>query len=259
MKTSAKPYIGVTGFIDRSQVEQVLLACEYALTTHQLMVGVAVNLETLQGHESSHWPERFPAISEISGIFVDHKKVINLVHFSWGRKGKPLYHDEQAKAVSRLMSHTGKNCHGIQFNMIWPAVEAIRVAAEDYGVRVLQIGKTAIEKANFDPETVAEMLLPYGELVTDILFDMSAGHGKEMDTQSAIPFLRQIQKHNPHLRVGMAGGLYAGNVAEKISPFVRLFSSLNIDAEGKLMGENGKLYMESVCRYVEQAQRTFDQ
>ncbi len=77
-----RSYIGVTGFVERAQVEQAL-ASTPDNSSRLLMVGVLASRKSLQRIPiSPKWRAQYPDHLEIGDIFCESKKALNLVHYS---------------------------------------------------------------------------------------------------------------------------------------------------------------------------------
>lgn len=106
------PYIGVTGFMNDNEVHGVLEVFDESVSA-RLMVGVLVSDTTLGGQSNKH-SHSFPKREEISNIFVDDPRVLNLLHFNTHNR------DELLAQLRTGMKYGGPNCHGFQLNVAWP-------------------------------------------------------------------------------------------------------------------------------------------
>ncbi len=240
------PYIGVTGFMSREQVEAALVDFPFSPFI-KLMVGVLVSDKTLSGVPNSY-PNSFPRPDDIADIFVDDPRVLNLVHYNT--------HDQKglARQLDTVFEIAGPNCHGAQLNISWPNVEELKLlhyAWRDKQI-VLQLGRVAFE-AKQSPEVVAKYLGIYKHLIDYILFDMSGGFGVEINIGLATDCYGEYLKQglNRHFGFGLAGGLDAEGIARLI-PLFRTSQTLSIDAQGKLRSSD-QLDLEKVRAYIQAA------
>ena len=132
------PYIGVTGFMSRAEVEEALEVVPQD-AIRRLMVGVLMSDKTLAGQENK-WPGRYPKREAVADIFVDDPRVLNLVHYNTHEPKSLCW---QLKEVTEL---AGPNLDGFQLNMAWPPITQLRNYVEEYPEKliVLQIGHTAM-------------------------------------------------------------------------------------------------------------------
>jgi len=243
---STTPYIGVTGFMSRAQVEAALEGFPFSPFV-KLMVGVLVSDKTLSGVPNSH-PNSFPHPDDIAEIFVDDPRVLNLVHYNT--------HDQKglARQLDRLFDTAGPNCHGVQLNITWPNIEELKLfhAAWRDKVIVLQLGKEAFE-AKQSPEIVAKYLSYYKYLIDYLLFDMSGGFGVEIDIDLASDTIGQYLRQglSKHFGFGLAGGLDSEKLA-MLAPLLRTMQTISIDAQGRLRSDD-QLDLEKVKAYIRAA------
>jgi len=79
---SVKPYIGITGFTKREEVEFALKVFPRN-SNRKLMVGVLATYKSLRGIPMKpKWAKQTPNPEKIKDIFSNDERVINLVHFS---------------------------------------------------------------------------------------------------------------------------------------------------------------------------------
>lgn len=241
------PYIGVTGFMFASQVEQILKNQNINPSTigRRLMVGVLVSSKTLQGLENK-WPMRYPKIKDLGTIFSSDPSCLNLIHFSSDHPGS-LY-DE----LMKITELAGPYLHGFQLNIPWPDKEQLLKYKEFYpGMQlVLHLGVEAFEEKEHDITKVYKAVVEYGELIDYILLDMSAGKGTPLDSNIIENLVSEFTPLG-YLGVGVAGGLHAGNIQQKLFDIVVKYPDVSTDAEGKLQSENEGLNFYEVRRYLE--------
>ncbi len=242
------PYVGVTGFMTRSQAEVSLASYSRDLSIpHQLMVGVLVSSKTMRG-EPNKWPRRYPKFADIAGIFVNNPKALNLIHYS---TDFPDTIDSQLNYMAD--EFMGAHLHGFQLNMRWPAVAKLRAFHKDterkYRI-VLQVGGEAMKQCDNDPWEVASMVLQYGNLIDDVLIDPSGGLGRPFDTQKALRYLRAIRDSGLEVNLGIAGGLGPQQMRH-LEPIVEEFPHVSFDAEGRLRDpETDELNVPYVLAYL---------
>lgn len=240
MKSKLGQYIGITGFTQRPQVEALLpMIPENRL----MMCGLLVSGKSIRGTKSGAKAKRYPQRALIDAVFVDHPRIVNLIHYAQGREGSAIDFD--------VMNQV-KHLHGYQLNMVWPDPDYIEKHIPN-GMRiVLQIGKTAYEKCSRNPLAVAKRVVEY-TTVTDVLFDQSGGNGEALNKFESADVLQAIYEAAPYLGLGVAGGLDHNNTVHRLRPLFKDFSFLSIDAESGLRDENDELNLAKCKLYLQQA------
>ena len=250
-----KPYIGITGFMGRDEVKwawdafkKTRLAPDY-----MLMVGVLASLKTLYGH-TNKWPNRYPAVKDISGIFIQDSGMLNLVHYN-SKNTDMLF--VQLMALTELIGPESFN--GFQLNIAWPSeLEILAYKAHYPGKKiVLQVGRNAFEMIENSPGKLVGRMVIYVGLVDYILLDPSGGEGKTLDPEKMQDYLIAIKESGFHnIGVGVAGGL-SQDTLYLLKPLLKQISYLSIDAEGRLRNENDHLDMGFVEGYIRKAVEIF--
>ena len=223
---SQRPYIGVTGFMSRGEVEAALEARgrRTAQAGRKLMVGVLASSKTLAGNKNK-FPNRTPKVEDIAGIFPNEKWTLNLIHYA---TDEPETLGEQ---LNRLVDLGGPYLEGFQLNVPWP--DPMHLKSFKHMRIVLQVGKRALEAMGNDHQRVAEQLVAYRGLISDVLVDASGGLGLKLDPEAAWFHLRAIAERHPSLGLGIAGGL-SGETVGELATLMHDFPHLSFDAEGRL-------------------------
>ena len=245
------PYIGITGFCSRSEIDSVLAALP-AEPNRLLMCGVLLSNALLSGQPSDA-PNRCPVPDAIAGIFSDDPRCLNLVHY------RPQPGADVADALTRATEVGGPNCHGVQINATrgapWPDPDALSIYLERCQPTrvVFQAGREAMESVNHQPEALARRCAEYSGLVTDVLVDASEGLGIPLDAARSAEYLQAIRSTTPGLGLVVAGGLHADNIAELLSPLLPEWSAVSIDAEGRLRDADDHLVLADAADYLRAA------
>jgi len=200
------------------------------------------------------------ACPECSGEGPRFKRV-NLVHYATGGVGSEPYEIGSdmrlAEALTRAMAYGGPRCDGLQINCAWPDPRGIKLfrAGYPYARLVLQLGPGALGTMQYRPRAIAERVRDdYGDLVTDVLVDVSGGRGVQIEgfVERAGLIVEDLRRHG-EWRVGIAGGL----CAETLAPWgSALRSGRSIDAEGRLRDDadgGGNLDLVKVGTYLRAA------
>jgi hypothetical protein len=244
-----KPYIGITGFVSRQEVE-AMLALMPAEGRHKLMVGVLVSSKSLCG-VANRWPNRYSEVEEIQSIFVDHPCALNLIHFNFKKDLGGKLSDEMAI----LMNIAGPACHGFQLNIPWPSLDELRLFRNEYPnvVIVLQIGSRAFERVR-NPDVMASLINAYSRHIDYVLLDPSCGFGQPLNQAQLLYYLESIYQPSLGIGYGVAGGLSAGTF-HLIPEIVKRYPDICIDTEGLLRDEEDRLNLDEAGDYLREALR----
>lgn len=246
MGKKSGPYVGVTGFMSRIEVNQALAMVPQE-STRRLMVGVLVSSKTLAGQQNK-WPGRYPKRAAIASIFVNDPRALNLVHYN------TEYTETLFSQLIAITTIAGHSLHGFQLNIAWPPISQL----EDYWkvfpekFLVLQIGSKAIAQVE-SIERFTELVGAYLPMINAILIDSSGGKGKPLDPIKGAEHLSAVA-HYPTLGLGIAGGL-GPTTLHLLDPLIQEFPDISIDAEGKLRTPQSKdaLRVEAMQAYLEKA------
>lgn len=243
------PYIGVTGFMYRSDIEACLAAMEGV--PRLLMVGILVSLKSLCGKTTKR-PRRYPSTRSFSDLFLDHPQALNLVHYNTDRPGS------LAGQLTALMVMAGPNCHGVQLNIAWPDLDQLKIFREEFPQArvVLQCGAQALERVA-GPFSFLDELRPYvyAKVIDDVLLDPSGGLGRPFEPAVLGPYLETMQREvtsDTPFGMGVAGGLSASTL-DLVAPLLQQCPDLNFDAEGRLRDAQDDLDLDQACLYLKQS------
>lgn len=244
------PYIGITGFMSLVDAQRVLETISID-TERLLMIGVLASLKTVKGIQNK-WPNRYPSMAAIAGIFPEHPLALNLIHYSTKEV------DTLVEQLIAMADFGGVNLHGFQLNVIWPAPAILRAYRKQEATKqiVLQIGSRAFELVNHSPEQLAAKVAEYEGLVEYVLLDQSGGYGSLIDPERASDYLRALKANSLSMSLGIAGGL-SPDAISVIEPLAKEFPNLSIDAEGRLRTAEGHLDLELASQYVSKALAIF--
>ncbi len=245
-----EPYIGVTGFTARWEVEHVIQSLN--ASSQKLMVGVLASEKTLNGMMNRH-PRRFPLVETIPSLFLPDLRCLNLIHYSTDSP------DTLATQLATLTAIGGPNLHGFQLNVPFVPPNEIAQHMKKFPKHriVLQIGPRMLSDLN--PDQLAEHLKSTKYEVTDLLLDASAGRGIGTDWARELAYLRAIRGTNQALvGAGLAGGLDAYGV-KGLAPLISEFHGLlSIDAEGRLRDNDDRFDCGKAVDYVKSASEMMD-
>ncbi|MCK5044869.1 hypothetical protein KAR26_04055 [Candidatus Parcubacteria bacterium] len=246
-----KPYIGITGFMSSDEALHILNSVPFRAGP-LVMIGVLASLKTIRGVKNK-WPNRYPTMDRIAGIFPDHPLALNLIHYNTKEK------DTLANQLIAMTEIGGVNLHGFQLNIAWPSLDVLHAYREAYPTKqiVLQIGEQAFEMVNHSPEQLASRVVEYDGLVEYVLLDPSGGYGKPFDSEHIRQYLLALREKNLDICFGFAGALSPATI-NLVEPLVKEFSRLSIDAEGCLRTPKDHLDLNLASEYLRRAFLIFD-
>jgi len=248
-----KPYIGITGFMDRTEVEHILQDILPAIS-RRIMIGVLATLNTLRGRPAKR-PNRYPPVQRIRDIFTDHPAALNLIHYATDGR------DTLADQLLEMTEAGGPRLHGFQLNIAWPDPDQLwrYLTKHPDKMIVLQVGGRAFEAVRHSPERLAQKLADeYYGLIDHVLLDLSGGHGRPLDAGTMGDFLRAVRAGNRETGLGIAGGLGPESVVSILDGLPGEFPDLCVDAEGRLRDENDDLDLGRAGAYLWLALQLFD-
>lgn len=255
-----KPYIGITGFMNREQVQAVLDQLDLIgfPSTHRLMVGVLVSPKSLRREALKDiWRNKYPDPYQLGTIFVRDPRALNLVHYN---TKEPNLADQLARVVDLT-----PNIDGFQLNIVWPDPAELRLFRERHSEMkiVLQIGPKVLASHDSGCPQWLELhdrLRRYRGLVDYLLLDGSGGVGIELDTDyfSQIIFGLSIFS-DIRFMLGIAGGLSEESVVRLISPVLKICPDMSWDAQGCLRTLDDQLDLEKCTGYLAASSRLIEQ
>jgi hypothetical protein len=248
-----KPYVGITDFAAKEQVETMLAVFTEAfpLGNRNLMVGTMMSYKTLNNLPTK-WAGIFPSTSDqFRDIYPSCRDLLlNTLHYADydGITTK----DDLSRAIM-IVGHRGPfsppAIDALQLDMIWPSEQIIwhgiskanslieESTKDDNPLRdlkvILQVGSKAMEVLDNDPKKIAAKIAWYGKVIHCVLFDRSGGLGKKMDADLLRSYIAETKAVCPNISIAVAGGL-GPDTMDLIVPLVAEFPDISIDAQGKL-------------------------
>lgn len=250
MCVDRRPYVGVTGFMSRDEVEAVITNAGFSnyLPGGRLMVGVLLSDKTLYRGTNKH-PNIFPKVEDIANIFTDTSGLLNLLHYSTHSSGSDNLRGELFGALRA----GGPNCNGFQLNIAWPDHVVLREVKHSHPeiTIVLQIGSKAFELVGNSPAGLVGRLREYVGVVDYILLDPSGGLGFSFDHDITLRYIEALVLSglDQSFGIGVAGGLHSGNL-DRLSLLMRIYPQLSFDAQGQLRDAEGNLDLEEASLFV---------
>jgi hypothetical protein len=247
------PYIGITGITNKAEYDHLveLYNRKAKNSSPLLMMGVLVSYKSLNDQPTT---TRYPNRRDLFSIFNnDNPRILNFIHYT----SKVL--DTLFDQVFMAISYCGGDevVNGIQFNIPFPDIQVLNQLKEQYhGIKLVFQANNAVLSNPFS-QTLTQ-LIQYEKCVDYMLLDISGGTGKEFDPGSYFDLIFALEKLLPQMRFGIAGGLNAENLEEKISMIIQNFKHVSIDSEGKLRDENDMLDLEKASQYLEKALSVYE-
>ena len=273
-----KPYLGVTDFASKQQVDAMLSVFTEAfpLKNRHLMVGTMMSYKTLNGLPTK-WAAAFPKAEEFSDIYSsNHELLLNTLHYA---DYEDLTHPRDLTRAIMIAGHRGPfsptTIQALQLDMPWPSAALIQEAIsnaqslidestkEENSLRnlkvILQIGSVAMDRVDNNPQRVSKKISDYGDTIHCVLFDRSGGLGKKMDSDLLRAYILETKTNCPNVSVAVAGGL-GPDTMELVVPLVKEFPDISIDAQGKLRRSGNALdpiELDLVEMYIRKSGKVF--
>lgn len=248
------PYIGVTDFTSRDQVEQVKKHIPNHIN-RRLHVGAMTSYKT-QNYipTSAGWEKIWLPSHALQQLFVDDDQVYNVIHYA------DYGHTDTSRAPTTVFDlvHAwdmcGPHVHAIQLDMVWPEESLIREFKHVVPTSqiILQVSSTALEFS--DPHVDwREVLGPYEQLVDYVLIDTGMGKGIVFDPSKALERVEgAIQVGFDPDRIVVAGGL-GPDTYTNLKLILDIYPDVSCDAQGRLRSSHNSrdpLNLQRVEQYV---------
>lgn len=201
----------------------------------KVMVGIMAGHFTLRPDAAGGEGQRvvFPSREEMANGFTDDPDVLNTVHFA------DLYRSQEVQTLFEdlelVVEYGGEHLHAIQLDVTWPAVDDVDRFKDKHPdlTVVLQLGQSAFDMVDHDPQRMVDELDKYGDSIDYVLLDLSMGKGKAMQGEELLSALRAIRHELPGLGLAVAGGL-GPDTMHLLEPIAQEFPDISIDAQGRL-------------------------
>lgn len=245
----SKPYIGVTDFTSRSQVERA----KAAITgNRRLHVGVMTSFKVQRGIPTSKgWENVWLNPRGIQELFINDPDVYNVIHYA------DYDHTELDRAPTtvedllRAWDMSGRYVNAIQLDMVWPRVEMLEefLHCRPQAELILQVSSKAIE---FAKGYWTEELDKYAGLVDYVLLDAGMGRGTTFDPTDILSQLEYVSWDFTNDQIAVAGGL-GPDTYQNLKPILDEYPEVSCDAQGRLRPSHNALDpldMDLVEKYI---------
>jgi|SRR3989344_2275143 len=250
-----KPYIGITGLMTPQESRVLLRRFDMIFLdgSRQLQVGVLASSKTLS-LQGNKYPNRYPRVAEIRGIFQEHHCAFNVLHYSTDEPETLRY---QLMMLANEIA--GPFLHGLQLNIAWPEQRQLRdfhAATKNKYRIILQLGKRAINDMRRNASAIATNVASYQGVVSAVLIDESGGTGHFVeDMRFAHDLIMALKKHATEIDIGYAGGLRSGTLHLARS-LLADYPELNLDAESGVRDlESDDLDLFEAVDYIKACRR----
>jgi len=266
-----KPYIGVTGIEEPSQLEGMIETfSKKHIAPHLIMAGGIVSYKTLIDEKDKPILltknkivdifEKLRNMPSEDVLFALHyfTKPLSEVRPELQQKAKKVVEKPLHQQIGSLVEDIYERYEryqppfqiGVQINVSWPESRDVNQIKIDHPKL-----KTILQVSDFD--SVDEKIGKYN--VDYALIDASRGEGKEIDIDKAVS-VHDIISKNSKAMIGFAGGFSPQNVNDRIWSLRYDLGTRNfcVDAQGKLRTKD-RLDMHKVEEYLIEALRAFQE
>jgi len=240
-------YIGITGFKEQGEIEavskQFLEIKVNEAIEHIQMFGLLSSSQKLK--DVNRVGRQSPSLNELFNL-ASLVPICDLPMVHYHTENRNNLADE----ISQVFNHNNLYdvCQAVQINMAWPDVKQIEKIKQEFENMqiVLQLPRATLEDINH--------ITKYKDLVDYCLIDPSGGYGKEIEAEH-LKLVKNVDRVMSQSRIGIAGGLYFGNVMSIIDDTYKIIGKkFSIDAQGRLRS-NDKLELDlnKTQKYIENA------
>lgn len=243
-------YIGVTGVTSFKQVQSLSeLFGLYNLNGYKLKIGALTNSDTARGYDTE---KRFAARDKLKNIFC-HDENFNILHFTTETPAS-LVED-----LKLLWSHAGDHCHGVQLNVGFPSIEAIKQIKKicfNKSKRLVGLEISPAMLKEYNPKQLVKRFEDYEtrfySIIDYVLLDCSSDKGKIIPVERIRDYVYEIKAREFSFGLGLAGSLGPDNLLS-IEDVVKRYPCLSIDAERGIKNYRGTLDEEKSFNYFDKA------
>lgn len=267
------PYIGVTGFSSKEEVDQITWLCHHRPSKMYVMFGFTSSLKRLLNPLSTG--ETSPSLLDLNDlVYRVHRNHLPMIHYYTSEP------DTLADQVHALFDYCKLDLHscGLQLNLKWPDPKELAKIATAESKITLQLPKIALNESDTH---IVEHLKQYQGLIQYVLIDPSGGTGSDVDLVRAASLIQAITGSVEGITPGIAGGFDSANVQNRIFKLRGLLGeqiigkktpNFCVDAQGKLRKNHlipvpypknadplttSKLDIEHTIQYIDNAYKSW--
>lgn len=253
-----RPYIGITGFTSKSEIQSTLdLFVRHGITlqTDRIpMIGILVTEETLRlgAHAKK---ERYPPFKEIPELLKIAKgKCFTTIHY---HSKNPGFAEEVRELLSYKRIYENGLCRGLQLNLTDPSSREIQKVRKSFPqlAIILQLNPSLLST---NVKYVSFITKYDYRMVEYFLVDHSRGKGKPIDLTFATTVYKILKSRGIRNGIGFAGGFSHINISNHIRYLRRELDTTNfsIDVESGIRTQD-KYDLGKVEQYIANASQAF--
>jgi hypothetical protein len=249
-----KPYIGVTDFTSRSQVERAKAAIPPGVN-RRLHVGAMTSYKVLHNIPTSKgWENVWLNTRGLRELFVDDPEVYNVIHYADYDHAPYKRAPTTVEDLLTAIDNSGPYVNAIQLDMVWPIPGMImEMKHARPGVEVLlQVSSKALDLIDEHNVALDFALDSYEGIVDYVLLDSGMGRGIAFDPSHVLRNLAIASCVFRDDQLAVAGGL-GPDTYENLKPILDQYPKISCDAQGRLRPSHNALdplNMEYVEQYI---------
>ncbi len=238
-----KPYIGITGFTTKKEVEEICDEFNNILIStdnkHIPMLGFLVSYKTLNKTPVKN--KRYPLFENVFSLLrsID-KRFLTMIHYN-SREINTL-----ADQVSRVFEGIYENglCRAMQLNIVWPDLNQVKKIKTKFPEMQIVFQASQNVMKGKTPIEIAKGIKQYNDFLDYVLIDPSGGRGEPFNIKNSLEVYSELREKLPDLTIGFAGGFTEKNVSERLLKIILQTGEKDfcIDAEGGLRDKITKEY-----------------
>jgi hypothetical protein len=245
------PYIGVTDFTNRTQVERAKAAIPTGVD-RRLHVGAMTSYKVIHGIPTSKgWENVWLNERGLRELFTDDPDVYNVIHYADYGHTETERAPTSVEDLLKAWDQCGPYVHAMQLDMVWPRVEMLEefLHCRPACQLVLQVSTNAIKEGG---QFWYDNLRHYKGLVEYVLVDTGMGRGTTFDPTEIIKTLNAVTWNFTKKQLAVAGGL-GPDTYQNLKPILNEYPEISCDAQGRLRPSHSALdplNMDYVEQYI---------
>lgn len=254
-----KPYIGVTDFVTRAQVEQAKAAIP-ASVHRRLHVGAMTSYKVLNGIPTSlGWENVWLNERGLHDLFANDRDVYNVIHYAdYGHRSGSRAPTSVLDLV-KAWDMSGPYVDAMQLDMVWPKPSLLEefLQCRPDAEFILQVSSEAIRQGG---DRWFNLLPAYHDHVQYMLIDTGMGRGTMFEPLEILTMIDRVVEVVGQNRVAVAGGL-GPETYRNLELLFDEYPLLSCDAQSRLRPSRNALdpldigyveqYIKGVCSLLE--------
>jgi len=245
--TTQKAYLGITGYKTAEEVAHTVEQFSTVPMAYTAMVGVNSPWHKLQsfvvGDSNNAEVEKISCVTR--SVRETAPWMIPMLHYY--APSDNLFAD----TICRIADTT--TMRAVQLNVAWPRLSEVAKLRREGITTTFQLASDMIATPD-----LSTRISEYAPFVDYALLDMSSGKGVSFDESQSEDLLQMLHSSLPNVQLGIAGGLDASCVFDRVSALrARTGLELCVDAQ-KRLASNGSLDLDKVRSYIVEARRLWE-